>query len=135
MAAEPEDANEVAAFLDRLLDPLAEQLPKRDELGAAARAGRLLLVRQEEVTAGMLMYDIQGQLAHLRFWHVNPDARGTGIGRRLMATFLSRCAETRRIVLWVIGNNDRSIGIYRHYGFKTDGLLDRIMIVNKDQHQ
>ena len=130
--AVPEDAEAVAAFLDRLLDRFTEQLPVLDELQTAAREGRLLLVRRDAALAGMLMYDAQGQQAHLRYWHVDPDAHGAGIGRRLMGSFLSRCAQARRIVLWVIGDNDRSIAIYRHYGFETDGLLDRIMIANKD---
>lgn len=52
-----------------------------------------------------------------------------------MAGFLSRCAQARRIVLWVIGDNERSIAIYRHYGFAAEGLLDRIMTLHKDQHR
>lgn len=132
--AVPGEVDEIAAFLDRLLDRFTEQLPESAELRDAARDGRLLLVRSGSALAGMLMYDVHGQLAHLRFWHVDVDARGNGVGRRLMAGFLSRCANARRIVLWVIGENHRSIAIYRHYGFETDGLLDRIMISNKDQH-
>lgn len=132
--AVPGDADEVTAFLDRLLDRFTEQLPESDELREAAHDGRLLLARDGPALAGMLMYDMQGRLAHLRFWHVDTDARGTGVGRRLMASFLSRCTDARRIVLWVIGDNHRSIAIYRHYGFETDGLLDRIMTLNKDQH-
>lgn len=135
VTATAEDADAVAAFLDRLLDRFTEQLPEHDELREAAEGGRLLLVRRGSDLAGMLMYDVQGQLAHLRFWHVDPAVQGAGVGRRLMASFLSRCAGARRIVLWVVGNNDRSIAIYRHYGFETDGLLDRVMTRNKDQHR
>lgn len=134
VVAAPEDAGAVAAFLGRLLDPMAEQLPEPDELAEAAADGRLLLMRTGSALVGMLMYDLEGQLAHLRFWHVNHGARGAGVGRRLMASFLSRCAQARRIVLWVIGDNDRSIAIYRHYGFEVDGLLDRIMIRDQGQH-
>ncbi|HEX8414176.1 MAG TPA: GNAT family N-acetyltransferase [Sphingomicrobium sp.] len=132
VTAVPQDAEAVAAFLERLLDRFSEKLPELDELRDAAREGRLLLVRRNAALAGMLLYDVHGQLAHLRFWHVDPDAHGGGVGRGLMGSFLSRCAQARRIVLWVIGDNDRSIAIYRHYGFETDGLLDHIMIVNKD---
>lgn len=133
--ARADEAPAVAAFLDRLLDPLAEQLPDLAELREAADAGRLLLVRQGAAIAGMLMYDLNGQVAHLRFWHVDRDARGAGVGRQMMAAFLSRCAQARQIVLWVIGDNERSIAIYRHYGFEPDGLLDRIMTSHKDQHR
>ena len=126
--ATSEDAPAVAALLDRLLDPLAEQIPDVEELRREAEAGRLLIVRKGGEVAGMLLYDLQGFTAHLRLWHVDGNARGKGVGRRLMAGFLSRCASARRLVLWVIGDNERSIAIYRHYGFAPDGLLDRIMI-------
>lgn len=129
------DVADVEAFLRRLLDPLSEQPPTPEELRSAAGERRLLVVRNASALAGMLMYDLQGQLAHLRFWHVDPDMHGAGIGRMLMGGFLSACAKVRRIVLWVIGDNDRSIAIYRHYGFEVDGLLDRIMISDKEQHR
>lgn len=130
--AGPGEAREILSFLERLLDRLAEQLPDEAEIAAAAADGRILVGRGESGLTGMLMYDLHGQLAHLRFWHVDADARGAGVGRWLMAGFLARCAHARRIMLWVIGDNDRSIAIYRHYGFETDGLLDRIMTLHKD---
>lgn len=134
-AATADDAPQVAAFLDRLLDRFAEQVPDLDELRREALAGRLLLVRRGAAVAGMLMYELKGRTAQLRFWHVDDGARGEGVGRRLMAGFLARCAQAQRLVLWVIGDNERSIAIYRHYGFVPDGLLDRIMILHKEQHQ
>lgn len=133
--ARPEDAAAIATFLERLLDRFTEQVPDIPELAEAAAAERLLLVRRDDRLAGMLLYELKGQLAHLRFWHVDQDARGEGVGRRLMSSFLSRCAQARRIVLWVIGDNERSIAIYRHYGFSEDGLLDKVMILQKDRQQ
>lgn len=134
--AVPADAPAVAAFLDRLLDRYAEQVPDAAELADEAAAGRLLVVRRDDgALAGMLLYALKGRTAHLRFWHVDADARGQGVGRRLMAAFLARCAGASRIVLWVIGDNAPSIAIYRHYGFAADGLVDRIMILRKEAQQ
>lgn len=133
--ATADDAPQVAAFLGRLLDRFAEQVPDLGELRREADAGRLLLVRRGDAVAGMLMYALKGAAAELRFWHVDDDARGQGVGRRLMAAFLARCAGARRMTLWVIGDNARSIAIYRHYGFTPDGLLDRIMIRHKEPHR
>jgi ribosomal protein S18 acetylase RimI-like enzyme len=132
--ATPADAPAVVALLERLLDPRVDQIPDAAELAEAAAEGRLLVVRNGEALEGMLLYDLKGRLAHLRFWHVDPMAHGAGIGRRLMAVFLADCAQAARIVLWVIGTNDRSIAIYRHYGFVEDALLDRIVILHKDQN-
>lgn len=131
--ATPSEASEVAALLERLLDPHVDQLPDAAELADAAAAGRLLIVGRGDALAGMLLYDLKGRLAHLRFWHVDPEAHGEGIGRRLMAAFLADCAQAARIVLWVIGTNGRSIAIYRHYGFVEEALFDRIVILHKDQ--
>lgn len=133
MPAGPEDAPAVAALLDRLLDPLAERLPELDELRQAAAEGRLLVGRDGQTMLGMLMFELKGQLAHLRFWHVAPEAQGRGVGGRLMHDFLARVAPARRIVLWVMGDNERSIQIYRRYGFEIDGLIDRIMTAYKDE--
>ena len=130
--ASVEDVPEIAALLERLLDPFSEQLPDAAELERAAKAGHLLFVRIGQAIAGMLMYDLKSQMAHLRLWHVDSNARGEGIGRKLMNAFLARTAEARRTVLWVIGDNSRSIDIYRHYGFTEDGLLDEIMILRKE---
>lgn len=135
LVATAADAPEVKDFLERLLDRFAEQVPGLDELEREAEAGRLLLERRRGAVAGMLMYESKGRMAHLRYWHVDESARGEGIGSRLMLTFLGRCAQAQRLVLWVIGNNERSIAIYRHYGFEPDGLLDRIMILRKEQQQ
>lgn len=127
------DARAVAALLDRLLDPLTEPIPTEAELAEEAEAGRLLLTRDEHgAVTGMLLYDLKAAAAQLRLWHVDSQARGQGVGRRLMAGFLARCAAARRLVLWVIGDNARSIAIYEHYGFAADGLLDRIMVLRKE---
>lgn len=134
--AVPADAPEVAAFLDRLLDRYAEQVPDAAELADEAAAGQLLVVRRDDgALSGMLLYVLKGRTAHLRFWHVDTDVRGQGVGRQLMAAFLARCAEASRLVLWVVGDNAPSIAIYRHYGFAADGLIDRIMILRKEAQQ
>lgn len=130
--ASPEDAADVAALLARLLDPVAEPVPRIDELRREARDGRLLILRRGDLIAGMLLYELKGRTAHLRLWHVDDNARGLGVGRRLMRSFLARCTQAQRLVLWVIGDNERSVAIYRHYGFEPDGLVDRIMIRHEE---
>ncbi len=132
LVASAGDATLTHAFLERLLDPLTEQIPEIAELEREAQAGHLLLVRRGNSIIGMLLYDLHGATGHLRFWHVDDTARGEGVGRQLMAGFLDRCSKAQRLLLWVLGDNERSIAIYRHYGFVADGLLDRIMIKHKE---
>lgn len=125
-------APEISALLERLLDRFSEPPPSLLDLEQSAEAGQLLFVRRGEAVAGMLMYELRGQLAHLRLWHVDATARGEGVGRQLMAAFFARTSTAQRKILWVIGDNTRSINIYRHYGFMEDGLLDQIMLLRKE---
>ena len=64
----------------------------------------------------------------LRYWHVAGDRHGQGIGSRLMHAFLARCAESRRVTLWVVADNAAAIAKYHHYGFGEDGMIDDIMV-------
>lgn len=129
--AGPEHVTAVADLLERQLNPWVERIPQRDDLVRAARAGRLLVVRRDDHLAGMLMYEAKSRLAHLQYWHVDKSRQGMGAGGALMRAFLARTTDAKRIVLWVIGDNARSIAIYRGYGFAEDGLLDGIMVLHK----
>jgi len=49
---------------------------------------------------------------------VQPDQRGSGIGRELLATLARTCVERgyRRLEWWVLNWNEPSIGFYRSLG-------------------
>lgn len=129
--AKLEQVPEILALLERILDRYSEQIPDFDKLAQAVESEQLFFVRHQGAIAGILLFEQRGHLAHLQLWHVEGFAQGAGIGRQLMAVFEARTAQARRKILWVKGNNARSIDIYRHYGFVADGLLDQIMILHK----
>lgn len=126
--AQPEEARAVRGLLERLLDPHTEPLPTVDALHDAAVAGGLIVARRDEDLVGMLWFERQGVVAHLRYWHLEPTGRGFGLGGQMMRRFLAASGDAGRLVLWVVADNDESIAIYRHYGFLADGLVDRIMV-------
>jgi len=121
------DVGAVRAFMRRWLDPLSEQVQTQEELSASAAAGRMLVARDDDQLAGFLIFEQTGLSSAVRYWHVDPAQRGRGVGSRLMRDFLRRCADSRRIVLWVLGDNADAIAKYRHYGFEADGMVDRIL--------
>lgn len=122
------EAHEVLAFLDRLLDPYAEQIPDLGELEKACEAGNILVARQTTSIVGVLYYQPNGLSAVLRYWFVDPALRNTGVGGLLMKSLFSECRNCKRIVLWVIEGNDDSINKYQHYGFVPQPLRDFILI-------
>ena len=121
----PANAAAQLAFLEGQLDRYIEQVPSLDVLRRAAAEGKLLLVRHEGAEGGMLMFEPKGRSAQLRFWHVAEEARGQGIGRRLIEHCFALCRDTARIMIRAISDNAAAIGIYRHDGFEMKQLLDQ----------
>jgi GNAT superfamily N-acetyltransferase len=118
----------VKALLDRQLDPYAEQLPDLTELVKCAAVGQVLVLRVGDNVGGVLIYELKCLSAHLRYWHVDSNLRGIGIGRLLLARFFEVCSDAKRIILWVLSDNSPTIAIYNRHGFVADGLVDQIMI-------
>lgn len=123
----PGDVEAVRDLLSALLDPYTEPVPTPDVLRRATDDGTLLVARRSSAVAGVLWYERRGCSVHLRHWHLEPSARGAGLGGRMMRRFLVDCAGAGRIVLWVVADNATSIAIYQHYGFVADGVVDHIM--------
>ena len=60
------------------------------------------------------------QLAKLRYFLVHPDARGHGLGRRLMQQALDFCRERgfHTVWLWTISELKTAAHLYREAGFE-----------------
>jgi GNAT superfamily N-acetyltransferase len=126
--ARPADVSAVAAFLGRLLDPFTDQIPDEDEICEAASRGNLILVRRGESVGGLLLFETLGVTSHLRYWYVDDGVRNQGMGARLIRRFFRLSNRCKRHILWVVLDNSDAIAKYRHYGFQTETLVDRIMI-------
>lgn len=126
--AGPADVAAVAAFLDRLLDPYTDQIPDEDEIREAASRRNIILVRRGESVGGLLLFETMGLTSHLRYWYVDGAARNLGIGARLIRRFFRLSSGSKRLILWVVRDNSDAIAKYRHYGFRPETLVDRIMI-------
>jgi GNAT superfamily N-acetyltransferase len=122
------EAAGVLAFLERLLDPLAEQIPELEDMEFAADRGQILVAANGNAIEGVLIFQTIGFSTTLRYWFVEPRERNRGTGAVLMRSFLKQVAGSRRIVLWVFSDNADGIAKYEHYGFRRDHLVDRIML-------
>jgi GNAT superfamily N-acetyltransferase len=125
--AEETDVPALGAFLERVLDPLRDQIPEPEEIRTAAGSRKVLVERLEDSLAGVLFFETTGLTSMLRYWYVDPRFCDRGIGGRLIKTYLGACGATR-IVLWVVANNTDAIAKYGHYGFQRDKLVDLIMV-------
>lgn len=126
--AEPVDAPAILAFLERLLDRFAEQIPDRAEIDQAIARQNIIIIRRGPELGGLLFFETTGQTSILRYWFVDDRHRNEGIGARMIKTFFRLCRASKRIMLWVIADNADAIAKYQHYGFRAESLVDQIMI-------
>jgi GNAT superfamily N-acetyltransferase len=115
------------AFLSSRLDPLVERVPTRCQLYASVEAKTVLIAIDGAQLAGLLIYDRHGSTTTLRYWQTDARYQNRGIGGALIKTYFTRCRDARRWLLWVIDTNAGAIARYAHYGYRHDGLIDRIL--------
>ncbi|WP_068085185.1 bifunctional helix-turn-helix transcriptional regulator/GNAT family N-acetyltransferase [Novosphingobium rosa] len=86
--------------------------PQRDDAWIADLNGRI-------AGSVFLTADDQPDTARLRLLYVEPEARGTGLGRRLVETCVgkARALGYRRIVLWTDGQLKAARKLYERAGF------------------
>jgi ribosomal protein S18 acetylase RimI-like enzyme len=122
------DVAAVAEFLGRLLDPYTDQIPDVSEIREAAADRKIILVRRGESVSGLILFETTGLTSHLRYWYVDGSTRNQGVGASLLRQFFRLAVGSKRVIVWVVGDNLDAISKYRHFGFRPDTLADRIMI-------
>lgn len=120
-------------ILNRYFDPLAEQLPTKDEINNWIKLNHLILIEEKSEILGFVIFDLIGVTSYLRYWFVHPQYRDRKIGSTLLQEYFKISAETKRQLFWVIQTNENAINRYLHYGFHPENLYDYIM-TNKNIH-
>jgi GNAT superfamily N-acetyltransferase len=126
--AEQGDSAWIVDSLQSYFDCLVEQIPDSDEIAEAIGRGNVIVSRDGERPAGFLFYEKTGLTATLRYWFVDPAYRDRGVGSALMHAFLDQCPDVKRILLWVLADNENAIRKYEHYEFAREGLVDHVVI-------
>jgi len=129
--SEIEHSAAIFTLLHQYFDPIAEQLPTKDEIGNWIKLNHLFLIEERGKILGFVIFDLIGVTAYLRYWFVHPQHRNNKCGSTLLNEFFTRTAETKRQLFWVIQSNDNAISRYIHYGFKNENLFDYV-ITNKN---
>ena len=100
------------AYVARTLSEFAQRHdPARERLWLAEIGGRT--VGSIGIVTG------EADAAQLRWYLVEPDCRGMGVGRRLIDEALAFCRATgrRRVYLWTVAGLDVAVHLYRAAGF------------------
>lgn len=72
-----------------------------------------------QVVGSIAIVDVDGNVAQLRWFLIEPEFRGSGLGRRLMATAMDYCHANnyRKVILWTFVGLDAACHLYESFGF------------------
>ena len=104
------------------LDPIFETYVLESLLTYAKspQGGTIWVAECEGRIAGFIaIVGINEDTAQLRWFLIEPDFRGLGLGRRLMATAMDYCREKkyRQVFLWTFHGLDAACHLYESQGF------------------
>jgi GNAT superfamily N-acetyltransferase len=94
--------------------PLAEFVLK-----SAPRDRIWIAERDDRIVGCIAIVGVSDEVAQLRWYVVDPSARGLGLGKRLLAAALTFCKEKeyRTVFLWTVSALKAAAELYRQAGF------------------
>ena len=105
--------------LDTTFEPYVAKPLAEFVLGGS---GRLWIAEEDDHIVGSIaMLDCGSGMGQIRWFLLVPEARGSGLGKRLLEEALShaRRLHLRHIFLWSFADLNDARRLYEHAGFKT----------------
>lgn len=74
----------------------------------------------EKVVGSIAIVKVDDSTVQLRWFLIEPDIRGKGLGKQLMTTAIEFCKENNysKVFLWTISNLKAARHLYKRYGFE-----------------
>ena len=126
--AKKEDIGSILELLNSEFDPLFAHFPEQQALSDAIVKGEITVVRKQEKLAGLAYFEKTSATSRcLRYFVVNNDFRGQGIGNVLLANTFAYNPEITKYMLWVRTYNS-AVNLYKKLNFVQDSILDYILV-------
>lgn len=109
---------------DRLVDHMTDEAAYDLWGRALSDTDATVVIAVRDVVLGVTRYALDGATGQVHSLYVSPDARGLGLGRRLLdrAAADLAAAQATSASLWVFADNAPSIGFYGACGWLPDGV-------------
>ena len=120
--AETEEEGKFAKLLfNDFFDPFSGDYIDSEDVEVLLRERHILIAYNNGNACGALHFYNVGICAWIGHVAVKPDARGQGLGRALVKTYISlnHVDGKSRYALWVQSQNQAAIAMYERFGFKS----------------
>ncbi|MBQ9478425.1 MAG: hypothetical protein IJU71_02630 [Selenomonadaceae bacterium] len=126
--ARADDCDEIMEILLQDFDPLCDQLPEQDELLDRIANREVLVARNGDRIASVIMFKRGAAVADWIFWVTRPEERSSFHGLRLRDEYLKLVGKVRRQVLYV--REEKMQRFHQRFGFRVDGFENRVFVIN-----
>jgi ribosomal protein S18 acetylase RimI-like enzyme len=109
-------------YVARELDEFLEQYdPETDRIWLAERQGQII--------GTMVIQGRSGQVAQLRYFLIDPQARGVGLGKRLMKEAMDFCRQKNYTHVYLLTTEELGTAgeLYRRHGFRVTKRQETIL--------
>ena len=128
--ARADDCDEIMEILLQDFDPLCDQVPERDELLDRIANKEVLVARNGDRIASVIMFKRGAAVADWIFWVTRPEERKTFLGSMLREKYLELTGKVRRQITYTRKPNMKlfhtQVG-----GMQPDGFENRILVLEK----
>jgi GNAT superfamily N-acetyltransferase len=122
------DIDEISRLFEDNFDKFSEQVPTSQEVTKLIEDRKILVVRGQSEIKGFLVRTTTGLTTLLNNFLVRKTFRGEKIGSKLLKHYIFESKDTKRMILWVIYDNDTAINVYKRHGYVKDDLVDFVLI-------
>ena len=129
--AREDEAENLYQRLPAVFDRYMDHLASLEEMREMIRDHRVLVNRMNGTIAGLFIFQIHGQRAHLNHWWNSMEV-GPHAGLELLIRAYNEMAlrGVKLVHAWVNETNHRVIRIHRHFGLVPDGLWNYVYFRN-----
>ena len=120
--------DEVERMFSNYFDFCADQIPDREDIREGITNSEIIVEPYDKRIKGFVWFEKKKLTSLIRYWCVDKDFRGSGVGSMLMAKYFSLTSNSPRHLLWVKEENENALKRYLHYGYKPDGIEDLVLI-------
>jgi GNAT superfamily N-acetyltransferase len=120
-----EDFIKIQKLIEDDFDPFSDRIPSIEELKNLSQT--TFLIKDKEQIVAFVIAEKKGITLEFRYWLVLENYRGKKYGSILMKRVLTFDNEIKRFTSWVSQKNKNGILVYKHLGFKEDGLTNYIL--------